>query len=152
MPEVRWNGKGIAGRAIFPTLLKVRSAKLAPRTVPDVQHSDPFLFLQDTVNDSVNVRIMTVQQVLEIAILGGRWATVGELFKAQDRVRESLISFPGPSVDCLYRRARSRFARAAMLTNRPCSASNSAKNSLAGCTLPFFTSSNPWWIPSVASA
>jgi len=88
--------------------------------VADVQHFNPLLSLQDAVYHTIDVGPVAVQQVPELVLLGRRRAAVWLLFQAENGVFEPPVPFQGragmPASISSYRRARSRSARAAMLT------------------------------------
>jgi hypothetical protein len=63
--------------------------------VPDVQDLDSSLSLQYAVNHTINVRLLTIEQVPALSVLRRDSAAPGKFFQTKNGVFETHVPAPG---------------------------------------------------------
>jgi hypothetical protein len=59
--------------------------------MPDVEHFDPFLLFEDSIDHSIDVRLTAIQKMPKFGAFPRGRAPIGHLFQAEDGCYQSAV-------------------------------------------------------------
>ena len=74
-------------------LSNIRCRRASPCTVADVEYIDLLLFLQNTIDHSIEMRPAAIEKVPKLFVLRRRWAAVRKRLKAENGFFKPCVPF-----------------------------------------------------------